>query len=523
MKMKNLKIVLILVASIALTSCAKQRPVETRKDPEHSWISKEPFVGSGKGKAWLYKVTVTKTSSNIGFVIVGLTSDVRLGHFEFSKDKLRLINDVTSTEPTDKYSRGLLNEWDITHHDVKLAESDGKVTNKEVEDTEDKTWEQKRQFQIKFESSNISEVSAFPEIGLDALFECFDKKSSSLVPGSLAISDDYLSWDVDVSYEKSPMCDLDIRRFKNLDFTYSVRYKYSFKKDEKSSYAPYVYKGTDDPVISKHGMFRSKLETLDPKTGAYKISYLMNRWDPNKTHHYYFTKDFPEEYKSLFTDPEKGIFARTNAIFIENNLPTRFEIHENNWDDGNVKELGDLRYSFIHFVNSKGSYVNNQHILGYGPSDNHPLTGELISGTVNVWVEGLKLVLEQMNRNISLNKEEFARSSIINAMSETLKTEGFTSDVNTWTNNFDLSKGRGEAYNKLLLDPSLTFAPPGGYLTISKTSDHEGAINNFDGTEKTEERIEKLISRAWSGGSTNNVSIVNNYVSEVINEYEIGR
>jgi hypothetical protein len=460
MKKLNLLFSFVLIAALG---CAKDRPVEVKKigDVETEHLAKAAFTGSGKQRdTWFHKVTVVKTSNNGGFLFAGNQSDMKAGYFDFTKEKLRFVSiDTPYARESDSMQNPVINQWPISNTDVQLAESDGKTTNREIE-AEDKTWKQKRYFNIDFAYSDFSETAVLPyEIYFGTSFGfCWSKASSRLVDGSLKIESDAINYVVEVQYQGNPLC-LDLKRALKTDMTFTAQYRYSFRKIETTDYQAMAYKNENDSMMKKFGFFQTVLQYLNPENGLIDKKILVNRWNPNKTHHFYFTKDFPDQYKWVFNDPTNGIFAKTNQLFAERGLKIRFAIHNNSWGNGKAKEFGDLRYSFIKIVTE----IDAEAPLGFGPSDANPFTGEIIAANTVIWSGYLKMYIELL-RTIYKDQKDEQGSSLYTKMAGLLKK-----DPEEWVNRFDVKKDYGKAFLKML--PNLTYGYPGWARFSTQNSD----------------------------------------------------
>lgn len=469
-----------------ITSCAKHRDIEKLKDPNQELLTKADFVGDGQRSHWLSRVTVVKTSGNAGFMFTGFQSEVRAGHFEFAKDKLLYINDNTLYKATNQsaFTPELINSWDITHHDVKLKESNGNVTS--IEEEDDRPWNERRNFKIDFSRANISEATTFPFTHDYAeKAECWQKKSAALVDGSLNVSKEYITFVVATDYEQTPLCLSDLRRANRMDFTYTVHYRYSFKRLQANGYKPYVYNsvnGSQDELMKRFGYFTTQVEQLNEK-GLPKVLTLMNRFDPDKTHNYYFAKNFPEQYKWMFNDPERGIFPLTNKIFEKRGAPTRFYIRENTWGDGQVKELGDIRYSFVAIVEE----VDPGAPLGYGPSDANPFTGEIVSANLYLWSGYLKEYLSRIQEQTKREGNKYESSTLFQQMKLALQVAGDPMAAvppSEWAQTLDATKP-GKLLQEALVER--TFGNP-AWARYSlrgnqdSASEHAGAASNSPST-----------------------------------------
>lgn len=475
MKTNNFLILSVVSISLLVSACAKQRPVEKVRDPDKEVLSKETLTGSGKDtKLWMMKVTTTRQTANGGFVFPGLQSETKLGTFRFTKDSLRFENVITpyAKKKNSQSDRELIEEWSIRNTDKRLAESDGKVTNREVED-DTISFDKKRFFTIDWSSSKISEIATFPYYyELASFLECWGKASASLVDGSREVSEDYVSFTIRVDYVQNPLCASDNRRHVRQDFTYTVNYKYSFMRHKKSDYKPYVYTGEFDPLKRKYGYFGTELESVhsDLKkvetADRFSLTFLMNRWKTGTsqnpiTHHFFFAPDAAEEFKWTFNDPKIGIIARTNEMLKRNNVGMRFAIHNSDWCDNNAgemhrctvgnkrpREFGDIRYSFVQILNE--NTLNSP--LGYGPHTADPLTGEIISATTVLYYGMMKSMIYQMKTMRDRDPVKFSESSLYNEMKKFMAPMGSVQTVE-----FDPKKVEDWALPMEAKDPLVPF------------------------------------------------------------------
>ena len=500
--MNKRKKYIIFISALTLVSVfsgcriAEDRPILTVPDGNKDRMLKKIFSGTEKKpKYWMSKVTVVDTSfggDGLGFVFEGLQSEAKAGYFEFTRDKLKFNNIVTrqSLETPEVASQGiheLINEWSIKHSEFRLAEVDGYTTNREEENNYIK-WNEKKYFTIDWSKADISESNTFPYfISYSQYIKCWNKKTAYVIDASRDISDDYISFIVAVEYEQNPLCSNSLKRWMQNNFTTTVHYKYSFKKIpdprlNEDSYTPYVYTGEQDPLLKKYGFFRTVRPAIAEDQRDKNIFY-MNRWNPNKKHTFYFSKDYPDEYK----DVAHGMICHTNKMFARhklNNYPLNgkcksdgsvlpgkeetcstgicFELKENTG-----QEFGDIRYSFFHILKT------DIPVLGYGPSDAHPATGEIVSGNVIISIHLLDFYLKYLIQDrykrdlkeyhdeegklVTDNKTKYETSSLFVRMKQTLKENDHT----LWTHTSELvdknSKIRPE-FEHLL--SQLTFGHP---------------------------------------------------------------
>ena len=509
----------IISLTVLLTGCnlAKVRPITKMPDGNEDRMLKETFSGKGRHrKYWIYKVTVVDTTfgNQSRFAFEGFQSEAKVGYFEFTRDKLKFNNSITrqdleTSAVASQGARELINEWDIKHSEYRLAEVDGYTINKEEENKYIK-WIQKRYFTVDWSKADISEANTFPWADFLLDRSCWKKKASYVIDSSRTVTENYISFIVAVKYEKKSICpsenSFDLKRWNQINFVTTVHYKYSFKKVKNpalkdTSYTPYVYTGEQDPLLRKYGYFRTVRPTI-AKDRRDKNIFYMQRWNPNKKHVFYFSKDYPDKYKDI----AHGVICHTNKLLSRHKLndypldgkckedgsvlPSRketcskgicFELRENTG-----QEFGDIRYSFFHMLQT------DMPIVGYGPRDAHPATGEIIAGNVitsihildfyikyllqNPYKRDLKEYYNEKGELITDNKTKYDTSSLFIRMKQTLKEN----DPAQWTDTSKLvdknSKIRPE-FEQLVTQ--LTFGHP-AFSWYTSSSIQNSKQNNKD-------------------------------------------
>ncbi len=446
--------------------CAKERPVEKKSDINDPRWNKSVFLqpgasgdttqlnltGGNNAVRWLTKVTMVKTSSASGIGFVGLQNTVKLGFFEFGKDNLYFYNSLSVYGNEDDTQRELINSWKIEHSEYRLAESGGKVTNKE-EENDYLNWQEKRFFRIKF-----AEMSVATDWADSA---CWSKTATNLVDGTEVITPEHIGFTIAVTYTLKEDCfDYDhIRRLLNDDMTNTIHLRYSFIPQKQSAYVPYKYAGEEDPLNMKFGYFKTQVEKID-ENHRLQNQFLMNRWDPSVDHTIYFAPGFPEAEKWVYADPEVGIIAKTNSLLERNGLSMRFKVE----DAPEGVTFGDLGKSFFKYIDE----IDEGSPLGYGPSDADPLTGEIISSNSMVWTGYLGYYLQRIADEFAKDKTRYVRSTLYQKMKSLLNNASNTdadatgSYMQDWTKTATELKEQKEAYDIFnFLLPQFTYGLPG--------------------------------------------------------------
>lgn len=407
---------------LALTGCAKKRPTERILDFDGNRYSKSTLLSDDK---WMYKATVVKTSGEGGFVTVGNATNLKVGRFEFGRDKLYFYDSVSPyADKGEGLNPDLVNSWDIEHSEYRLAEMDGKVQNVEEENNKI-PWDQKSFFKIDWTSQ------ALDFLGADN--NCFKKIGDRLVEGSQEVTPEHFSFIVEQTYELTAICNSFSniqRRLNSSNLTYSILVKHSFAPLPESDYQPMILTSEFDKRRQKYGFFETVIDKYSDERQRFERTIVVNRWNPNKEHTFYFAEDFPEEYKWLYNHPELGIAKVTNDIFERNGIKMRFKFAQ----DPKVK-FGDVRYSFVKIVEKD----DDQAPLGYGPSDVNPVTGEILRADSLIWTSSLKEYVRRIkdyeNDEPSLETDNLLFEKMRSVLEEAKVGFSASSDVSTeWLN-----------------------------------------------------------------------------------------
>ncbi len=442
-------LLLIFTAVSLLAGCAKNRDVEKqRADVKADDLSKNAFLApreDGTRGLWLGKVTVINTSdAPAGTLFVGYQGDVQAGYFDFSQHQMQFksVEGVFQGNETENIKNNVLMNWNITHIDYALDEVDGQTTNKEIV-SDFKVWDQKRYFEINWsELKEVSNTTQMFPISSFSFFQCWSPVNIQRVPGSMKIESDHIGFNIEVNYQRLPAC-ASAPQWGEGDFNFTATMKYSFKKMEPSEYQPKLYDNEQDPARYKYGHFQTVRKVLNPKDGRYHNIFMENRW-AEKTHNFYFVKGFPEKYKWIWDhNNPQSVFGQTNALLESIGSKLRFEIYEYD-KDGVAREFGDLRYSFINFIDQLEAGGTP---FGYGPSDTNPFTGEIIAANSMVWTGMLDFYLKMMD---DVSKGVQQESSLFKQMNRSLEVAGSSAETaEDLVSDWDQSQGVGKLFKEM--------------------------------------------------------------------------
>ena len=491
-----IKNIFVLLLAITFVGCAKNRDSEPVRDKQNV-LPKNAFYGANKDGSrsnWLGKVTVIDTSdSPAGTLFVGYQGNVVAGYFDFTQDQLQFRSAQGKLQgvESENVKNSVLMNWNIEHIDYALDEFDGQTTNKEIVD-DFKTWDQKRLFKIKWsEQKEIANAMNIFPISSFAFFSCWEPSNVRRVDNSMKIEPDHIGFNIEVVYTRLPACGSS-SQWNQGDFNFTATFKYSFKKyAENKDYQTRYFENEQDLDRYKYGHFQTVRQVIKPDNGRPHNLFMENRW-AEKTQHFYFVKGFPEANKWIWRheDPH-SVLGQTNALLKSIGSKLRFEIHEYNYNhdtgknNGPEREFGDLRYSFINFIEELEAGGTP---LGYGPSDTDPFTGEIIAANTMVWTGALGYYTELMENVGDLvedEKGEAKESTLFNKLKTILQTPTEPEiDLQNYITRWDQSKGVGKLFKSMAQTQRFALPFWNSYTTDEvgfNASTYKELYSDFDG------------------------------------------
>jgi hypothetical protein len=412
----------LLVLSM-LASCVEYMPVRNGLRDEQVYLDKakltnvNPRLPAGAtDDGWLMKVTVVKTSSPNPAgdnAFTGMESDATYVKLRFSEDTMQVLDGRKlqlddPASPNDDLATSIdrvIMEFSGTHVDVKLRESlDGERTNFLEENTE-QPWAKRQKFKIDLEKTSLDPFTRVAWYYGELLHDCVRPVSAHTVPASFEFdeAEQHLSWVIESNY----ILTINGGCYDQVSLatgagTGTIQYRVSFYRPGPSTYVPEEI-AEKDPVNKKYGAFQVTNHFRDSKTGILSAKSFIQRWDPNRTEPvvYYFAPGFPEKFKPMF----ETIKTQTNAALQESGATMRVDFKEHDFD-GKVRNVGDLRYSFLSWHQDVDG---TRGLLGYGPSSSDPRTGEVLSANVNLYYIGQDyyrfLIQDYLERNGGKTRE----------------------------------------------------------------------------------------------------------------------
>ncbi len=418
----------VLSALVLLGGCAEERDPIDRVQPYA--LKKADFAGE-----WYYQRTVVDVPAANGFTFVGNTdhSGLQKVKFDIQENTLFVRRNVELIKGADdKATKGDDYEGEVIgafpilrHFDVRRAynPTTGEEMNILEENAIDRPWYDRdyirvdwsrnnvTNYQLDFERASIEAVPYYPQqtdkdgkVNPDAPLLQFDADQPYFdVTNRIFAKAGTIDYP---GYGEIPVCWLQGGETSECGSgEYSIRHSFQ-KIDPKHQYIARAYKGA---VTDMFGFFTSDRLVYDGKTGLKqqnKERFLQrhNIWkdwtdaegkviDPSKRTPkpivYHVNVDFPDDLKAVarkvgtqwnntFKDVVQAVgnpYTGDMFIFCENN-PVKAGDPAECGAPGLSPRLGDIRYSFMAFVPKYMKYG----LLGLGPSNNDPETGEIISG-----------------------------------------------------------------------------------------------------------------------------------------------
>ncbi len=423
----------ILLAAL-VASCAKERPAIDRVQP--NVLAKSTLAGE-----WYYQRTVVDMPAGENFTFVGATDLGGLSRvrWEIQENMLYARRSTESVVGTDlkkeqgeRYLGEVVAAFPIQKHfDISNAynTTTGEKINVIEENDRDRPWHEReyvrvdwsvnrvQNYDLDFERASVEAVPYYvqeidPATGerhkdaphfapdgsyFDITNKIFAKPGSVNLPG----------------YGEIPLCWLRGHEFSQCGpGEYTLRNSF-MKVSPERQYEPMPYKGRPTEMF---GYFQTSRMVYDPKTGIReqgKERYLnrhniWKRWfdDEGKPLPYaqrelrpvvYYANDempdwlkpvgqeVADQWNRVFTDAVESLGYPLKEgervfVFCPNN-PVQEGDHPACGAPGLAPRLGDIRYSFMAYVPKFMTYG----LLGFGPSNIDPETGEILSGMAYVY------------------------------------------------------------------------------------------------------------------------------------------
>ena len=166
--------------------------------------------------------------------------------------------------------------------------------------------------------------------------------------------------------------------------------KHAFKREEENLGYPQKQWFEEDstkffPLFFVERKYYKDILEGDSREEKEKF-YRVTRFDPRKKEiKWYFSKQTPQTPETAWIRElgRQGI-EFVNKEFQEAGRDSDRNIKIVLAPDNETKELGDIRYNILNLIVTESAQKTG--ILGYAPNVSHPVTGEALSATANIWV-----------------------------------------------------------------------------------------------------------------------------------------
>lgn len=416
-----------LLSTALVAGCAEERPVIDRVQPNA--LQKATFDGE-----WYYVRTVVDVPASNGFTHVGDTDHTGMKKIRwdiqenwlYARRTTELIEGADrKVEEGEQYEGEVVAAYRILgHFDIQQAynPTTGEQLNIREENARDRPWYERDYFRVDWSQNNVHNYAmSFEAQSVEPVpyyVQEIDPDTGERHPDAPYFEEDGSYFDITnklfaragtfdyPGYGTIPICWLFGNEFDECgagEFTI----RNSFKKiDPDHQYEPLPYKGKATEVF---GYFTTDRMVYDEHTGIRQQTRkrflnrhnMWKRWyDANgeplpyaerelRPIVYHVNRDFPDDlrpiarnvaaqWNTVFTDAVVALGHQPDGdafILCENN-PIREGDPAECGAPGTSPRLGDIRYSFMAYVPKYMTYG----LLGLGPSNNDPETGEIISG-----------------------------------------------------------------------------------------------------------------------------------------------
>ncbi len=408
--------------------CAKPRDPINRVQP--NYVDKTKLADQ-----WYYQRTVVDMPAANGFTFIGATDQKGVSRitwdiqqdFLYARRHTELIKNADGESGLEKnngrYQGEVVAAFRIQKHfDIARPYNDttGEEINVLVENDIDRPWYERRYMRVDWSRNLVLNYSLdFEKSSVESVpyyVQEFDPVTGARNPDAPAFDWENGYFDITsklfaqggaIDYPgrgKIPLCWLD-ELLECGPAEYTIRH--SFKKiDPKNNYVAVPYKGA---LTDMFGFFWTDRLVYDSRTGLLEQSRerFLNRYNLWKTVSgvkvpkpivYHVNRDWPKEDKVLI-ESARAVVDQWNQVLVETvnaagnlvagdrmlilceNNPVQAGDPEECGAEGTSPRLGDLRYSFLAFVPKYMTYG----LLGFGPSNVDPETGEILGGMVYLY------------------------------------------------------------------------------------------------------------------------------------------
>ncbi|MEI8346576.1 MAG: zinc-dependent metalloprotease [Pseudomonadota bacterium] len=433
------KILLYGLMVLLALGCAKERPIETvYKDvketgvdvigPTQSLSSIDPSARSGErvtAGVFLYVPSTSGAPKDVAAAAPFFKGDEKLVKIKFSESGLEILE----LEKDSRFQDNQLNHTPVLfipseYKDYRcVLNAQGECTNKEEENTQI-PWYEKKYFKPSFSDLKVNEVNSLDLFNLDST--CISENGSGLI--NYEMGEGVINIELEKTYKVSTAFECIGPLYFNDQLSkagFKVRYHYSLVRIDKlvtPDYQPLEYPLSYE---DRYGFFKTKIKVLDqiydpsrPRETTY-----VNRWNPARgVIDYYLSDNFNKTENEYLKVSTYEAFKKVNEGLEKAHAGFRLELHE-----AMGKVPGDLRSNMINLIDEP--LANG--LLGYGPSDVNPRTGEIVHAYVNMYSGVLQTTFRSVYQSmvdLSIERAQEAKQQsdqlMMNLLGNVLEVDG---------------------------------------------------------------------------------------------------
>lgn len=381
--------------AVAAAACTADKPTKLLLKDK---VESKGVIGTGK---YLYLPSVGNTDKNVQTTIPYLMGNPDIVELRWTENALQVV----ALERDARFADNKLNDkpllkFPVEHLDYKCSEDAyGDCTNQE-QFNEEVTWNQRGFFKPNYEDTEFT-----AEMGLPVISQVSSGTGCYRDAGAKLIDAEFGSEAINIEIERSftrkltwvcllPLFSGDYSLDSLKQLTFTARYQFSLVPLEKAVSADYEtieYTRTEEGLFGFFPAHEIKV-AVDNRDNIDSEKMLVKRFNPKKSViKYYLTRNFlkPENKPTLIAT-EEAVRAINNAFDSAMAGSDRKIRVETEIAPEGVK-AGDLRYNMIVLVEDP----NDAGVLGYGPSAENPLTGEIVKANTVIFAGVMKQIVKR--------------------------------------------------------------------------------------------------------------------------------
>ena len=333
---------------------------------------------------WIYvpsQGAASRTSELIRPYTVGIERLVKL---QFTESELQMLE----LEPDDRYRDNEFNaklalSIPVKHLDYRCQENSIRECSNKEEVNNEIPWHQRKYYKPDVKGLKVHHVSVL-SADIQKYFNSCSHSETSKKLVKYEIEDDRIYVEIDRSYKVDPDCANLANLHSVADLNFTTRYTYSLMRLNKLKSANFEateYKKGDNNVFGFFSTSQRKL-SIDGKNETGLTKTFINKWNnKNKTVTYLLDNNFYKPKNKVVLSETVKAVKKINESLTKANAG--FEIKLEKAGD---KKPNDVKNTTIILVEDPIA----SGLLGYGPSIANPLTGEILSARVVMYLGVLK-------------------------------------------------------------------------------------------------------------------------------------